>query len=80
MADGNTPKPKSSHRFPNESDRRARDRLLEAETALRRQIEAVAAQRRALPPGARFRTIISSRRAKTRARSACRSCSRASRR
>jgi predicted dithiol-disulfide oxidoreductase (DUF899 family) len=53
MADGNTSKPKSSHRFPNESDeyRRARDGLLEAEIALRRQIEAVAAQRRALPSG-----------------------------
>jgi predicted dithiol-disulfide oxidoreductase (DUF899 family) len=40
-------------RFPNESVeyRAARDRLLEAEIALRRQTEAVAAQRRALPPG-----------------------------
>ena len=40
-------------RFPGESAeyRAARDRLLEAEMALRRQIEAVAAQRRALPPG-----------------------------
>jgi predicted dithiol-disulfide oxidoreductase (DUF899 family) len=40
-------------RFPGESPqyREARDRLLEAEIALRRQIEAVAAQRRALPPG-----------------------------
>jgi predicted dithiol-disulfide oxidoreductase (DUF899 family) len=39
--------------FPNESAeyRAARDRLLEAEIALRRQTEAVAAQRRALPPG-----------------------------
>jgi predicted dithiol-disulfide oxidoreductase (DUF899 family) len=39
--------------FPNESDayRAARNRLLKAETALRAQIEAVAAQRRALPPG-----------------------------
>ena len=50
-----TPKPTSSHqnRFPNESAeyRRARNGLLEAEIALRRQIEAVAAQRRALPPG-----------------------------
>jgi predicted dithiol-disulfide oxidoreductase (DUF899 family) len=55
MTDGNSPKPNSSRqdRFPNESVeyRRARDRLLEAEIALRRQIEAVAAQRRALPPG-----------------------------
>jgi predicted dithiol-disulfide oxidoreductase (DUF899 family) len=40
-------------RFPNETPayRAARDRLLEAEAALRRQTEAVAAQRRALPPG-----------------------------
>src|SRR5271168_4940322 len=40
-------------RFPGESAeyRTARDRLLEAEIALRRQTEAVAAQRRALPPG-----------------------------
>src|SRR5258707_9938193 len=40
-------------RFPNESPayRVARDRLLESEMALRRQIEAVAAERRALPPG-----------------------------
>ena len=40
-------------RFPGESDeyRRARDELLEAEIDLRRRIEAVAAQRRALPPG-----------------------------
>lgn len=42
-------------RFPNESAeyRAARDKLLEAEMALRRQTEAVAAQRRALPPGGR---------------------------
>ena len=40
-------------RFPNEpaAYRAARDALLEAEIALRAQIEAVAAQRRALPPG-----------------------------
>ena len=40
-------------RFPGESVeyRAARDRLLEAEIALRRQTEAVAGQRRALPPG-----------------------------
>ncbi|HXA40042.1 MAG TPA: DUF899 family protein [Phenylobacterium sp.] len=40
-------------RFPNESAeyRAARERLLEAEIDLRRQTEAVAAQRRALPPG-----------------------------
>ena len=39
--------------FPNESAeyRAARGALLDAEIALRRQIEAVAAQRRALPPG-----------------------------
>ena len=38
-------------RFPGESAayRAARDTLLEAEVALRRQIEAVAAERRALP-------------------------------
>ena len=40
-------------RWPNESPeyRAARDRLLDAEIALRRQIEQVAALRRALPPG-----------------------------
>lgn len=40
-------------RFPGESDeyRRARDELLQAEVDLRRQIEAVAAQRRTLPLG-----------------------------
>jgi predicted dithiol-disulfide oxidoreductase (DUF899 family) len=40
-------------RFPGESSeyRDARNRLLEAETELRRAIERVAAQRRALPPG-----------------------------
>jgi predicted dithiol-disulfide oxidoreductase (DUF899 family) len=39
--------------WPNESEeyRAARDELLEAEIALRRQEEAVAVQRRALPPG-----------------------------
>ena len=42
-------------RFPNESReyRAARDKLLAAEIALRQQIEAVAAERRALPPGGR---------------------------
>src|SRR5262249_55839590 len=42
-------------RFPNEGReyRAARDKLLTAEMALRRQIEAVAAERRALPPGGR---------------------------
>ena len=40
-------------RFPNESDayRVARDQLLERELALRREMEAVAVARRALPPG-----------------------------
>jgi predicted dithiol-disulfide oxidoreductase (DUF899 family) len=40
-------------RFPGESDeyRRERNRLLDAEVELRRAIESVAAQRRALPPG-----------------------------
>ncbi|MGP3971175.1 DUF899 family protein [Streptomyces sp. 6N223] len=44
-------------RFPNESDeyRRARDALLEDEKELRRRVEAVAAQRRALPPGGEIR-------------------------
>ena len=39
--------------FPNESAdyRAARDRLLQREVALRREMEAVAAERRALPPG-----------------------------
>ena len=43
----------STARFPGESAayRRARDKLLGAEIALRRQIEAVAAQRRRLPLG-----------------------------
>jgi predicted dithiol-disulfide oxidoreductase (DUF899 family) len=43
--------------FPNESAdyRRARNALLESEKALRRQIEAVAAERRALPPGGEVR-------------------------
>ena len=42
-----------SARFPNESPeyRAARDRLLDAEAELRRRTEAVAAMRRALPPG-----------------------------
>jgi predicted dithiol-disulfide oxidoreductase (DUF899 family) len=42
-------------RFPGESDdyRAARDELLRAEIELRRQVEAVAAQRRALPFGGR---------------------------
>src|ERR1700761_7498148 len=39
--------------FPGESaeSRAARDKLLQSEMALRRQLEAVAAERRALPPG-----------------------------
>lgn len=43
----------STERFPNESAayRRARNRLLKAEIALRKQIEAVAALRRRLPVG-----------------------------
>jgi predicted dithiol-disulfide oxidoreductase (DUF899 family) len=43
-------------RFPNESAeyRAARAKLLEAEIALRRQVEAVAAERRGLPPGGRI--------------------------
>jgi predicted dithiol-disulfide oxidoreductase (DUF899 family) len=43
----------SGIRFPDESEeyRRERNRLLEAETGLRRAIEAVASQRRALPLG-----------------------------
>jgi len=59
MVDQNASGLKSSQqeRFPNESAeyRRARNGLLEAEIALRRQIEAVAAQRRALPPGGEVR-------------------------
>jgi len=45
---------KQNHvRFPNESDeyRRARDALLAEEIELRRHLERVAEQRRALPPG-----------------------------
>jgi predicted dithiol-disulfide oxidoreductase (DUF899 family) len=46
-------KPLHTVRFPGEPDeyRRARDELLESEIELRRQIEAVAAQRRGLPLG-----------------------------
>lgn len=45
-------------RFPNESEayRSSRDELLDAEIALRRQMEAVAAMRRALPPGGEIQT------------------------
>ncbi len=48
----------SSERFPGESPeyRRARNRLLQAEVRLRRQIEAVAAQRRDLPLGGVVKT------------------------
>jgi predicted dithiol-disulfide oxidoreductase (DUF899 family) len=48
----------SSTRFPGESPeyRRARNSLLRAEVKLRRQIEAVAAQRRQLPVGGEVRT------------------------
>lgn len=44
---------KGSHPFPGESPayRQAREKLLAEEIALRRQIQHVAAQRRALPPG-----------------------------
>ena len=44
---------KNGVRFPNENDdyRRARDALLAEEIELRRHIESVAEQRRALPPG-----------------------------
>jgi predicted dithiol-disulfide oxidoreductase (DUF899 family) len=59
MTDANLLKPaaelaaKNGVRFPNESDeyRRARDALLAEEIELRRHIERVAEQRRALPPG-----------------------------
>ena len=46
-------KDEPERRFPGETDeyRVARDRLLADEIALRRQMEAVAAERRALPPG-----------------------------
>lgn len=45
------------YRFPGESDeyRAARDRLIEAEIALRRHVEDVAALRRQLPPGGRLK-------------------------
>ncbi|RAG81960.1 DUF899 domain-containing protein [Streptacidiphilus pinicola] len=45
-------------RFPGESEeyRAARERLLEAEVALRRQVEAVAQLRRGLPPGGEVST------------------------
>ena len=44
---------RSSSRFPSETDdyRRAREQLLTAEQQLRRQVEEVAAMRRALPGG-----------------------------
>jgi predicted dithiol-disulfide oxidoreductase (DUF899 family) len=48
-----TPRQQHAVRFPGETDnyRQARDELLEAEAALRRQIEAVGEQRRRLPLG-----------------------------
>ena len=53
MASTRTKKPLHDVRWPGESDeyRQARDELLSAEVDLRRQIEAVAAQRRKLPLG-----------------------------
>ena len=57
--------------FPNESAdyRAARNALLDAEIALRARIEAVATQRRALPPGGKVpRTMSSSGSARTRCR------------
>jgi predicted dithiol-disulfide oxidoreductase (DUF899 family) len=47
-------------RFPGESSgyRRARNRLLEVEVDLRRAIESVAAQRRALPPGGEVPAVV----------------------
>src|SRR5687767_5087297 len=53
LAPANELAKKNGVRFPNESDdyRRARDALLAEEIELRRHIERVAAQRRALPPG-----------------------------
>jgi len=50
-------KPLHDKRFPNEDGayREARDALLLAEVKLRRQVERVAAQRRALPPGGAVR-------------------------
>ena len=52
-SDSDTRFRKNAVRFPNESDeyRRARDALLAEEIELRRHIERVARQRRALPPG-----------------------------
>ncbi len=49
--------PMHDKHFPNESAdyRAARNRLLADEMALRKQIESVAAQRRALPPGGRLK-------------------------
>jgi predicted dithiol-disulfide oxidoreductase (DUF899 family) len=54
-------------RFPDESSeyRRARNQLLEAEIELRRAIERVAAQRRALPLGGEVPDTIVSRRPST---------------
>jgi len=46
--------------FPNESEayRRARNALLDEEIELRRQIERVGAQRRALPPGGELAELL----------------------
>ena len=53
MSASTSTRPKHDWRFPGESDqyRKAREELLDAEVDLRRQIEAVAAQRRKLPLG-----------------------------
>jgi predicted dithiol-disulfide oxidoreductase (DUF899 family) len=56
---GNKITPRALHaaRFPGEDQkyRAARNKLLKSELALRRQIEAVAVERRKLPPGGRLR-------------------------
>ncbi len=54
---------KNGVRFPNESKeyRQARDALLAEEIELRRHIERVAQQRRALPPGGAVNWTIASR-------------------
>jgi len=57
--------------FPNESPdyRAARNRLLEREIELRRLMEAVAAERRSLPPAVSFRRTTPSPSAGQKARS-----------
>jgi len=64
-------------RFPGDSEeyRRERNRLLEAEAGLRRAIEQVAAQRRALPGAASSPTTTVSSRRLTAARCGSASCS-----